>query len=605
MAARTIGQFELDDAPLGEGGVGQVYAARDRELGRAVAIKMLRPQWSRDRALVSRFRAEATNLARLSHPNITTLYSLLSEGQDSFMVMELVHGRTLEELLSQVGRLGLRESLAVIAQTAGGLAYAHQMGVVHRDIKPSNLMVTDSGLLKIMDFGIARVRGSQRLTRAGQLFGTLLYTSPEQIRGGEGDERSDIYALGIVLYEMLTGSPPFVSENEHELMTQHLERAPAPLAGRVPGLDPAAEAAVLRALAKTPEERFGSVAEFAVAVGAQAVRGEALDILRDCLAGAFRNVAPKGTRLLDTSDRIASAPGSAPPGRAGDNGSAALAPPLGHRPWPQWISPAMRGPAILLGAVLLSLSLGLGYLAWPSRPVPPTPHGQDGGPAPAPPKAPSPNAMVEPPRREPPRLEPPPTAPPSPSAPPVAAPAPTPAPANPAPAPRAPAFPPVATPAPLPTPAPIPAPSPAPAPRLPAWPPAPAQPAPVPASPAFVMPPLKKPDAPTPEGPPSLQGRVSAVIAADALRVDDKVVNLYGILDPAKDQPGISQHREAMQRYLDGAQGYVVCYAKLATTYRCYVGERDIAILALLGGIAQTSRDAPPEYRLFARHPAR
>jgi eukaryotic-like serine/threonine-protein kinase len=194
--ARRTGQYERLEL-LGEGGVGQVYAARDRLLGRQVAIKTLRPQFGRDRDFLTRFYGEAQRLGELNHPNITTLYALHLEGQEPFMVMELVRGQTLEALLAHVHRLPLREALAVVAQAASGLTYAHRMGIIHRDVKPANLMVSESGLLKIMDFGIARVRGSQRLTRAGQMFGTLLYASPEQICGGDVSERSDRYSLAV------------------------------------------------------------------------------------------------------------------------------------------------------------------------------------------------------------------------------------------------------------------------------------------------------------------------------------------------------------------------------------------------------------------------
>src|SRR5690349_17356499 len=166
MTPRKIGTYELLEL-LGEGGIGQVYAARDTVLGRQVAIKMLRSELSRDRNFITRFYNEAQSLGDLSHANITTLHALHLEGREPFMVMELVHGRTLEALLERVHHLPLRDCLAIVVQAVAGLGYAHQRGVVHRDIKPSNLMVTDSGLLKIMDFGIARVRGTQRLTRAG------------------------------------------------------------------------------------------------------------------------------------------------------------------------------------------------------------------------------------------------------------------------------------------------------------------------------------------------------------------------------------------------------------------------------------------------------
>jgi eukaryotic-like serine/threonine-protein kinase len=275
----TIGTYELEHL-LGEGGIGQVYAAQDRVLGRRVAIKMLRPELSRDRNFVERFYVEAKSLGRLNHTNITTLYQLHAEGDEAYMVMELVHGVTVDALLKQAQRFGVRDALAVLAQTVPGLRYAHRRGIIHRDIKPANLMVTDDGVLKIMDFGIARVRGSQHLTQVGEFCGTYHYASPEQIRGEEVDERSDLYSLAIVFYRMLAGVPPFTSENEYALMTAQLQQAPPPLLGRIPELDAATEAALMRALAKRPADRFASVEEFGLAVGAMALRGESVEILQ-------------------------------------------------------------------------------------------------------------------------------------------------------------------------------------------------------------------------------------------------------------------------------------------------------------------------------------
>src|SRR5579883_1772836 len=316
------GRYELREL-LGEGGVGQVYGAWDSVLGRQVAIKMLRPELSRDREFLTRFYGEAQRLANLNHANITTLYEYV-KGQRPFMVMELVRGRTLKELLAHRHHLPVRESLAVLAQTLDGLAHAHRLRVIHRDIKPSNLMVTDGGVVKIMDFGIARVHGSQHMTRAGQAFLTPLYASPEQIRGEEADERSDLYGLGVVFYEMLAGRPPFIAKSEYLLERAHLEEPPPSLAMLVPGLDPRIEAAVMQALAKKPEERFASAEEFARAVGARAIRGDAPDILQEFIAEAGRKTADE-TRLrpLAQPPSIPLAPLSPPPAAAAEPTAAA------------------------------------------------------------------------------------------------------------------------------------------------------------------------------------------------------------------------------------------------------------------------------------------
>jgi serine/threonine protein kinase/TPR repeat protein len=285
-ATTMIGQYEVREL-LGEGGIGQVHAGFDTTLEREIAIKSLRPELLNDRNFFDRFRGEATSLARLNHPNITTLYSLLPEGRNLYMVMELVRGETLDEVLKKRGgALGARESLAIIAQAADGLSYAHSMGVIHRDIKPANLMITSSGLVKIMDFGIARVRGSQRLTRDGSMVGTLAYMAPEQLRGEPGDERSDLYSLAIVLYELLTGAPPFAADSDYDLMQAHMHAKPMRLLGRVPGIDARVDAALMRALAKKPEQRFSSVREFCDALGATALRIDASKIVYE------------GTRLM-------------------------------------------------------------------------------------------------------------------------------------------------------------------------------------------------------------------------------------------------------------------------------------------------------------------
>jgi eukaryotic-like serine/threonine-protein kinase len=315
---QTVGQYEIRNL-LGEGGIGQVHAAFDTVLQREVAMKSLRPELLSDANFVDRFRAEATSLARLNHPNITTLYSLIPDGKNLYMVMELVRGHALDDILTKRNApLDVRESLAIIAQAADGLAYAHSMGVIHRDIKPSNLMVAENGVLKIMDFGIARVRGSQRLTRNGSIVGTLAYMAPEQLRGEEGDEACDLYSLAIVLYEMLTGTPPFSANSEYDLMQAQINQKPDRLISRVPGLDSKVESAIMKALSKKPAQRFTSTRAFSDALGASSLRMDAPKILHN------------DTRLIETPanpiqiaplrrsalDRLPNIPGLAPELRA-------------------------------------------------------------------------------------------------------------------------------------------------------------------------------------------------------------------------------------------------------------------------------------------------
>jgi eukaryotic-like serine/threonine-protein kinase len=269
-----IGQYEVLEL-LGEGGIGQVHVARDTVLGREVAIKSLRPELLNDSSFVERFRAEATNLARLNHPNITTLFTLLADGKQLYMVMELVRGRTLEAILKERhGPFSQRDAVAIISQAAEGLSYAHGMGIIHRDIKPANMIITDSGLLKIMDFGIARVQGSQRMTRDGTIVGTLAYMAPEQLRAEDVDARTDLYSLAIVFYEMLSGAVPFSAASDYDLMRAQINTQPERLSHRVAGVDPPIEKALMRALSKKSSDRFASVAEFRDALGSSISRTE-------------------------------------------------------------------------------------------------------------------------------------------------------------------------------------------------------------------------------------------------------------------------------------------------------------------------------------------
>jgi hypothetical protein len=291
MSGEMIGPYQIVER-LGRGGIGEVWAGVDTMLGRTVAIKVLRSEFSQDPMFVSRFRAEATNLARLHHPNITTIFTLHREGEQLYLVMELVHGRTLEDILLRSTRLDPAQCRAVMAQVIAGFDYAHRMGLIHRDIKPANLMVTDQGLVKIMDFGIARLRGSERMTRQGEVVGTLAYMAPEQMKGAEGDERSDLYSLGVVLYEMVSGQVPFTATSEYELMRAQVEMPPPPLASLMGTVDPGIEAALIQVLAKAPEERFASMEAFGRALGPLPGQTEAEAILRQRLVDLFGTLPP-------------------------------------------------------------------------------------------------------------------------------------------------------------------------------------------------------------------------------------------------------------------------------------------------------------------------
>jgi hypothetical protein len=261
MIGTVVGSYKIVDR-IGEGGMGSVFKGIDLMLEREVAIKVLRPELARRADIVERFRTEAVALARLNHPNIATLFNFFRQGDDYFMVMEFVRGETLDELMWKHGPLPADFALRVFCQALEGIDHAHKMGIIHRDIKPANIMVTPAGLTKVMDFGIARMLGTARLTMHGGVVGTAEYMSPEQVQGLETDARSDIYSLGIMLYEMLTGRAPFSGKSEYESMRLHIESAPLPPTALVPNIPAYIENGITRALAKNPNDRFQTAADF-------------------------------------------------------------------------------------------------------------------------------------------------------------------------------------------------------------------------------------------------------------------------------------------------------------------------------------------------------
>jgi serine/threonine-protein kinase len=360
MIGRRIGNCEILHR-LGEGGVGQVFAGIDRMLDRPVAIKALRPEHSRDAGFIARFRAEAGALARLSHPNIASIYSLEQVGDEHFMILELVQGVTLEALLAAHGRLAEAATVAMAVQAIAGLAAAHAAGITHRDLKPANLMVTPAGTVKLMDFGIARIRGSNRMTRHGHMVGTLAYMSPEQIRGEEGDARSDLYSFGIVLYESVAGRPPFEAATDYDLLRAQVELPPPPLCSAVPGLSVRFQAAVMRCLEKEPSRRFAGAAGLGEAIGTRDVAAAAEEILRSRVGAVVARGSAAITRLIE--DARARPPRASPlppvPGtRLGPVPQPA--PAATPRPGPVPATAALLRPAVLLG---LAAALAVGLVA--------------------------------------------------------------------------------------------------------------------------------------------------------------------------------------------------------------------------------------------------
>ena len=264
LIGRAISQYEVV-AKIGGGGMGVVYKATDLKLGRPVALKFLPPQWSHDEGAKQRFLREAQAASATNHRNICIIHDIAQtdDGQ-LFIVMAYYEGETLKQKLER-GPLPAGEALQIAAEIAEGLAKAHAQGVVHRDVKPGNLMITDDGV-KVLDFGLAKFADSLQLTMAGSTVGTVAYMSPEQARGEEADARSDLWALGVVLYEMLTGRVPFRGAYP-EAIFHAIKNEPVPPL-QLPGagdreIPAALEMLVLRALAKDPERRYQSARELA------------------------------------------------------------------------------------------------------------------------------------------------------------------------------------------------------------------------------------------------------------------------------------------------------------------------------------------------------
>ena len=277
MIGTTVGKYRIVDK-LGRGGMGTVYKAVDQTLDREVAIKVLNPDLT-DADVLKRFRAEAVTLARLNHPGIATIYELHHQQDDELlMVMEFVRGETFHDLSDRLGPLAPPQAAHLCMQVLDALGHAHRGGVVHRDLKPANLMITDGGAVKVMDFGIARVLGTEHFTHGGYMMGTPAYMAPEQVLGREIDGRADLYSVGVVLYRLLTGQLPFKADTAISMVQMQISEPPTPIVTFRPDLPPWCTAIVDRALAKSPSDRFQSAEEFR---GALVVGGDAPGARRD------------------------------------------------------------------------------------------------------------------------------------------------------------------------------------------------------------------------------------------------------------------------------------------------------------------------------------
>jgi serine/threonine-protein kinase len=261
--ARVLnGRYEVESR-LGEGGMATVFGGSDRLLGRKVAIKVLARQYAKDRTAVERFRREAQAAAGLNHPNVVSVFDTGSDEGVHYIVMEQVQGRTLADIIRNESALPPSRAADIAVGICRALASAHEKGMVHRDVKPGNVLLTPEGGVKVADFGIARVASVDTLTATGSVMGTASYLSPEQARGGSIDPRSDIYSLGCVLYEMLTGKPPFDGETPLSIAYKHVEEQPVPPSSLNPAVPAELEAVVEKAMAKDPDDRYGSAAEMA------------------------------------------------------------------------------------------------------------------------------------------------------------------------------------------------------------------------------------------------------------------------------------------------------------------------------------------------------
>jgi hypothetical protein len=359
-------RYELGPV-LGQGGMARVHQGLDRQLGRQVAIKVLAPPFDRDREFVERFRREARAAAGLSHPNVVSVFDSGSDDGTHFIVTELVEGETLADRLRRDGPMPPSDAVAVAVDIARALAAAHTRGLIHRDIKPGNVMLLPDGRVKVVDFGIARAAGSDTLTNTGVVLGSTAYLSPEQAGGQPVDERADLYSLGCVLYEMLTGHVPFRADTPIATMYRHVnEDAPPP--STIAPVQPELEDVVLRCLEKDPKRRFASAAELEAALLAVPLAQGGDTMRLETAAAETQPVATSGaigTKVDADGAKTEPVPAAAGGGGGLRSWRTERSParprrsPRGHRPW--------LGAALVV-ALLVALTWLIAATSDPLRP---------------------------------------------------------------------------------------------------------------------------------------------------------------------------------------------------------------------------------------------
>jgi beta-lactam-binding protein with PASTA domain/predicted Ser/Thr protein kinase len=339
---------------LGAGGMADVYLAEDQELGRRVAIKILNDRHAADDQFIERFRREAKNAAGLSHPNIVSIYDRGEAEGTSYIAMEFLDGRSLKELIVGRGPAPIKISIEYARQILAAIGFAHKHGIVHRDIKPHNVLVGPEGRLKVTDFGIAR-SGASQMTEVGSIIGTAQYLSPEQARGAPVDQTSDLYSVGIVLFELLTGQVPFTGDTPLEIAMKHLSEPPKPPSELRPEVPHDLDLVVLRALAKSPSDRYHSAEEMDADLQ-RVLQG--LPVGDDTAAAATAVLAGAGALATAPTSIIARPPSAPPPGRAAPPGAT---PPAGYYGYE---GPPRRRRPIWPWVLSVLLLIAAGVAAW-------------------------------------------------------------------------------------------------------------------------------------------------------------------------------------------------------------------------------------------------